>query len=61
MVQQGLEARLVAHPYGEGGEKYLLCRSQARGEKEKAMLERQMNRLTEELFKIDALQVTPGA
>ena len=54
VVQQGLEARLVEHPDGEGGEKYLLCRSQARSEKEKAMLERQMNRLTEELCKIDA-------
>jgi transposase len=52
-VQQGLEARVVEHPDGEGCEKYVLCRSQARGEKEKAMLERQMNRLTEELMKID--------
>ena len=53
VVQHGLEARVVAHPDGEGSEKYVLCRSQARGEKEKAMLERQMNRLTEELLKID--------
>ena len=53
VVQHGLEARVVAHPDGDGSEKYVLCRSQARGEKEKAMLERQMNRLTEELFKID--------
>jgi hypothetical protein len=52
-VQHGLEAKLVAHPDGDGSEKYVLCRSQARGEKEKAMLERQMNRLTEELLKID--------
>ena len=52
-VQQGLEARVVEHPDGEGCEKYVLCRSQARGQKEKAMLERQMNRLTEELMKID--------
>ena len=52
-VQHGLEARVVAHPDGDGSEKYVLCRSQARGEKEKAMLERQMNRLTEELLKID--------
>ncbi len=41
------------HPDGDGSEKYVLCGSQARGEKEKAMLERQMNRLTEELLKID--------
>jgi transposase len=53
VVQHGLEARVVAHPDGDGSEKYVLCRSQARGEKEKAMLERQMNRLTEELLKID--------
>jgi len=52
-VQHGLEAKVVAHPDGDGSEKYVLCRSQARGEKEKAMLERQMNRLTEELLKID--------
>lgn len=53
VVQDGLEARVVAHPDGDGSEKYVLCRSQARSEKEKAMLERQMNRLTEELLKID--------
>ncbi|NBV33048.1 MAG: IS1634 family transposase [Proteobacteria bacterium] len=53
VVQPGLEARVVAHPDGDGNEKYVLCRSQARGEKEKAMLERQMKRLTEELLKID--------
>lgn len=53
VVQHGLEARVVAHPDGDGNEKYVLCRSQARGEKEKAMLERQMKRLTEELRKID--------
>ena len=53
VVQHGLEARVVAHPDGDGSERYVLCRSQARGEKEKAMLERQMNRLTEELLKID--------
>jgi transposase len=53
VVQHGLEARVVAHPDGDGSEKYVLCRSQARGEKEKAMLERQMKRLTEELLKID--------
>lgn len=52
-VQHGLEAKVVAHPDGDGTEKYVLCRSQARGEKEKAMLERQMNRLTEEMLKID--------
>ncbi len=53
VVQHGLEARVVAHPDGNGSEKYVLCRSQARSEKEKAMLERQMKRLSEELLKID--------
>ena len=52
-VQHGLEAKLVEHPDGDGSERYVLCRSQARGEKEKAMLERQMSRLTEALLKID--------
>jgi len=53
-VQPGVEARLVAHPDGNGQERYVLCRSKARGAKERAMLERQMSALTEELLKIDA-------
>jgi len=53
VVQHGLEARVVAHPDWDGSEKYVSCRSQARREKEKAMLQRQLNRLTEELLKID--------
>lgn len=53
-VQAGLEARLVEHPDGEGGERYLLCRSHARSAKERAMLDRQMSALCTELFKIDA-------
>jgi hypothetical protein len=32
-VQDGLEVRLVAHPDGEPGEKYVLCRSAARPRK----------------------------
>ena len=52
-VQSGLEARLVKHPDGES-EKYVLCRSTARGAKELAMLARQSKGLTEELFKINA-------
>jgi transposase len=52
-VQNGLEARVVVHPDGEESEKYLLCRSRARSEKEKAMLQRQMDRLTGELMKVD--------
>lgn len=61
-VQDGLEARLVEHPGGEPGERYVLCRSTARAEKERAMLARQSERLTEELVKIDAwLRRSPQA
>lgn len=61
-VQHGVEARLVAHPDGQEQERFVLCRSTARGAKERAMLERQMTRLTEELAKIDAsLQRRPTA
>lgn len=52
-VQAGLEARLVEHPDGDGSEKYILCRSTQRAEKERAMLARQMESLTGELLKID--------
>jgi hypothetical protein len=61
-VQAGLEVRLVEQPEGEPGERYVLCRSGARAEKERAMLARQSERLTEELVKIDAwLRRTPQA
>jgi len=53
-VQDGLEVRLVEHPDGEPGEKYVLCRSDARAEKERAMLRRQSGGLTEALRKIAA-------
>jgi transposase len=53
-VQDGVEARLVDLPGGAGQEKYLLCRSTARANKERAMLERQSDRLTAELRRIDA-------
>jgi hypothetical protein len=53
-VQAGLEVRLVEHPDGEPGERYVLCRSGARAEKERAMLQRQSDRLTEALVGIDA-------
>lgn len=53
-VQAGVEARLVKHPDGDGSEKYVLCRSRARSAKERAMLERQMDRLSQELLKIDS-------
>lgn len=61
-VQDGLEVRLVEQPGGEPGERYVLCRSGARAEKERAMLQRQSERLTEELIKIDAwLRRSPQA
>lgn len=52
-VQEGLEARLIEHPDGNGKEKYVLCRSSQRAEKERAMLATQMDRLMLELLKID--------
>jgi transposase len=53
-VQEGLEARLVEHPDGNGVERYVLCRSTARAEKERAMLARQSEGLSAQLAKIDA-------
>ena len=53
-MQDGLEVRLVEQPEGKPGERYVLCRSGARAEKERAMLARQGERLTGELIKIDA-------
>lgn len=52
-VENGVEARLVDHPDGDGQERFVLCRSSARGAKERAMLQRQMTRLTEEMLKVD--------
>ncbi len=51
-AQPGLEVRLVQ---GEGAtERFVLCRSAARADKERAMLERQLERLRGELAKLDA-------
>jgi transposase len=59
-VQNGVEARIVEHPDGRGHERFVLCRSSARGAKERAMLERQIDRLCEEFMKIDrSLQSRP--
>jgi transposase len=52
-VQEGLEARLVEHPDGNGMEKYVLCRSTARAQKERAMLARQSEGLSAQLAKIN--------
>jgi transposase len=51
-VQDGLEAKLLAHPDGKGEEQFVLCRSTARAAKERAMLQRQTDLLCEELQKI---------
>lgn len=44
VVESGVEARLVDHPDGNGQERYVLCRSSARGAKERAMIERRIGR-----------------
>lgn len=61
-VQDGLEAKLLAHPDGKGEEQFVLCRSTARAAKERAMLQRQADLLCEELQKVDlALRRKPEA
>lgn len=60
-VQNGVEARLVEHPDGDGKERFVLCRSNARAAKERAMLALQMDRLSGELVKVDrSLRRRPG-
>ena len=51
-VQEGLEVKLIDTPHGQ--ERFVLCRSRARAEKEKAMLQRQVERLRKALEKLDA-------
>jgi transposase len=51
-VREEVEVKLVAHPDGKGQEQFILCRSQARREKEKAMLARQEQRLWQKLLGI---------
>jgi len=46
-----LELRCVES--GQGQERFILCRSVDRGAKERAMLERQLNRLRTELGQLD--------
>lgn len=56
-VRQGVEVKLLAPPDSAtagGDEQWVLCRSQARHEKEKAMLVRQEQRLFAKLLEIDA-------
>jgi transposase len=50
-IQPGIEVKLARHPqFGE--EKFILCRSEGRKQKERAMLERQVKRLEDQLKKI---------
>jgi transposase len=61
-VRADVEVKLVPHPDGEGREQFVLCRSAARREKEKAMLERQAARLFAQLVTLDAsLRKKPNA
>jgi transposase len=53
-VQPGVEVKLIDHPDGAGRERYVLCRSAARHQKEAAMLDRQRDRLRSKLMEIDA-------
>lgn len=56
-VRPDVEVKLLAHPDGTGEEQFVLCRSLARKEKEKAMLARQEDKLLQELLKIDGALV----
>lgn len=59
-VEPGVEVKLIDHPDGQGQERYVLCRSAARHQKEAAMLRRQCDRLRTKLREIDAsLQSRP--
>lgn len=51
-VREAVEVKLLPHPDGKGLEQFVLCRSAARREKEKAMLARQEQRLWQKLLEI---------
>jgi hypothetical protein len=51
-VRPDVEVKLLPHPDGKGRAQFVLCRSQARREKEKAMLARQEERLWQKLREI---------
>jgi transposase len=60
-VRPDVEVKLLAHPEGKANEQFVLCRSQARREKEKAMLARQEERLWQKLWEIhQSLQKRPA-
>ncbi|MFA5264679.1 MAG: hypothetical protein WC378_12730, partial [Opitutaceae bacterium] len=59
--EPGVEVKLLAHPDAQGDERYVMCRSRARHEKEAAMLRAQQVRLRGKLAQIDAsLKKTPA-
>jgi len=51
-VHDGVEVKLIEHPDGRGTEQYVLCRSEDRASKERAMLEKQRQRLRQKLEQI---------
>ena len=60
-VRPDVAVKLLPHPDGQGREQFVLCRSQARREKEKAMLLRQEERLWQKLLEIhQSLQKKPA-
>jgi len=52
-VQEGVEVKMVKHPDSSGNEQYILCRSTARANKERAMLDKQRERLRGKLQQFD--------
>lgn len=61
-VREGVEVKLLPHPDGKGTEQFVLCRSAARREKEKAMLARQEQRLWQKLLEIhQSLEKKPAS
>lgn len=61
-VRGDVEVKLVPHPDSHGREQFVLCRSEARREKEKAILERQAERLLAQLVALDtSLRKKPQA
>jgi transposase len=53
-VEPGVEVKLLEHPDAKGTERYVLCRSCARHQKEAAMLRAGQQRLQAKLMQIDA-------
>lgn len=60
-VRPDVEVKLLPQPDGQGREQFILCRSQGRREKEKAMLALQEQRLWQKLLEMDqSLQKKPA-